>query len=147
MVIVGQRTQTRRVDGGRTRHIECGRCGRPVLHEEHRVVHTATLFFLPVANVVQRTVWACTGCGTRVAEGGDRWLTGDQDGTAVGQVMAAVGTIAEEAGPVLGRLRRQVGAAMEAAFTEDAPAPPGPEPAEEVPAEPAPPRERPKRQL
>ncbi|MEO0601008.1 MAG: hypothetical protein AAF211_06205 [Myxococcota bacterium] len=122
MIIVGQQVKTKAVPHGQTKVIACRRCGRPVDHAEHRVVHTATLFFLPVANVVEQTVWCCAGCGTRVAEGDSRWLSGDQGGTAVGNVMAAVGSVAEEAGPALRRFQRGVTAAVDAVFTDE-PAP------------------------
>lgn len=136
MVIVGQRVRTKAVADGRRRTMACSNCGRTGEHAEHRVIHTATLFFLPVANVVEQTVWCCPFCGTRVAEGDSRWLSGEQEGTAVGNVMAAVGSLAEEAAPTLRRLQRQVSAAVDAAFTEEserAPTPPEPRPPPEGP--------------
>lgn len=126
MIIVGQQVRSQPVSGGRSRVLACARCGHPSEHVEHRVVHTATLFFLPVANVREQTVWRCKGCGTRVAEGDGRWLSGAQEGTAIGRVMAAVDSLAEEARPALQRLQQHVGEAVGKALG-DAPAGP-PEP-------------------
>ena len=121
-VVVGQRVRTEPVDDGRSKVIECRRCGRPMHHYEHRVVRTATLFLVPVANVTEERVWCCEGCGTRLADGGARWLQGEQSGTAVGQVMSAVGALAEGARPALERLAEEARPALEQVQREAGPA-------------------------
>lgn len=145
--IVGQRVKTEPV-GTRERTIGCQRCGTARRHREHRLVRTATLFFVPVANVVEQTVWCCTSCGTRVSDGPLR-LPSEQDDTAVGRALGAIGAAAQEAAPALDRLRHAAEEAYRAATDAGhAPGPspePGPEPAPDRAAEPAAaPAERPR---
>lgn len=136
--IVGQRVKTEPV-GTREKVLSCSRCGRPRPHREHRLVRAATLFFVPVANVVEQTVWCCEGCGTRVSDGPIR-APSEQGDTAVGRAMDFIGHAAEQAVPTLERLRHAAEEAITAATEGDAspgrPATPTPERPEEP--EPAP---------
>lgn len=148
--IVGQRVRTEPV-GTRERILDCRTCGFPRRHAEHRLVRAATLFFVPLANVTEQTVWCCERCGTRISEGPLR-LPSEQGDTAVGQALGALDQARHQAGPALERLkaaaeeayRTAEGAVQEAMGAPEAPPPdaePEPPPVDAHPPE-RPPRKR-----
>lgn len=95
MIIVGHKTRTEAVEGGGSKLLDCEACGAPRKHREHRVLHAATLFFVPVANVTEQRVWCCEGCGRRVSDGPMR-APSRQGDTALGRALSAVDAIRQE---------------------------------------------------
>jgi hypothetical protein len=154
-VVLGRRVRTECLEGGRTRTLTCEACGGGRQHVERRVVHTATAFFAPVANVLEQTVFECTGCGRQLRndQTRTRWF-GTQEGTALGtlgeRVVDAATALADPdavegarraMGEAVGRLQ-DLGAGVVDDWTgASARAPAEPEEAQEV-AEPDPERAR-----
>ncbi len=102
MFIVGHRQRTETFDGARESARPCERCDDFRLHHEKRVVHSATAFFVPVANVRTQYVWICSACQC-VQGPSDRdpkWA-GPQQGTLTGSVVDAMGSAAEVANPAV----------------------------------------------
>ena len=100
-MIVGHRQRTEGFDGARKEARRCGACAAQQVHHEKRVVHAATAFFVPVANVRTEYEWVCSGCHGRQASDRDAQWAGEQGGTLAGSVAGALGSAAEVATPAV----------------------------------------------
>ncbi|MCA9571027.1 MAG: hypothetical protein KC656_24470 [Myxococcales bacterium] len=93
-VVLGTRVVTETLDDPDMRRLPCRPCGVERTHVERRVTRSATVFWVPMANVHEAHVWECRVCGSQVTRPETaRWL-GAQEGTALGRFQ----TIVEEGG-------------------------------------------------